>query len=212
VALATRAELRVEISPGYSCTRHVMALHFITFGTIATALAFLRSPSLAELATVPLAFLFANTVEYFVHRYPMHHRWPLLGFLFARHTVGHHAYFRRDSMLVDDARDVRFVLFPPLACLSAIAFAGTIGALLAVTITRNTGLLFLTTASFYYLLYEWFHASFHLAPVERLRWIPILGKAARRHGIHHDPSRMTDVNFNITVGLFDRLLGTAVDT
>jgi len=212
MALATRAELKPKIAASYSFARHVVLLHFITLGAIGAALASLRALEPVELATVPATFLFASFVEYFFHRYPMHHRWPLMGFLFSRHTVHHHAYFRVDSMKVEDDRDMRFVLFPAFACLLVIALAGGGAALLGLALGRNVGLLFLATATLYYLVYEWFHASFHLVATERLERIPFVGSAARRHRLHHDPERMTSINFNITFAIVDRIFGTMADT
>lgn len=212
MALATRAELRPKIAARYSFARHVVLIHLFALAAIGAALAALRDLRPVELATVPASFLFANAVEYFFHRYPMHHRWPLLGFLFSRHTVHHHAYFRADSMLVEDSRDMRFVLFPALAGLSVIVLAGLGGAGLLLALGRNVGLLFVATATLYYLVYEWFHASFHLASVERLARVPLVGRAARRHRLHHVPERMTQVNYNITFAIFDRVLGTIEDS
>lgn len=210
--LATREELRPSISPRYSFARHLVWLHLFTLGAIAGALFALRAPRLGELATVPATFVFANAIEYFFHRYPMHHRWPLFGLLFSRHTVHHHAYFRAGSMKVGDARDMRFVLFPAYASLLVIALTALGGSLLALALGRNVGLIFLATATFYYLLYEWFHASFHLVREETLERIPLVGKAALRHRLHHDPERMTAINFNITFAWVDRIVGTKADT
>ncbi|MEZ0228912.1 MAG: sterol desaturase family protein [Planctomycetota bacterium] len=208
MALATRAELRPKIAASYSFARHVVLLHIFALGAIAGALSQLRGLQPIELVAVPATFLFANAVEYLFHRFPMHHLWPGLGFLFSRHTVHHHAYFRADAMLVGDSRDMRFVLFPVFAGLLVIALTAVGGALLYATVSWNAGLLFLATATLYYLVYEWFHASFHLASVEQLARIPLVGRAARRHRLHHEPARMTEVNYSITFALFDRLLGT----
>lgn len=210
--LATRAELRPKIEASYSCARHVALIHVFALPAIVAALALLRDLRPIELVAVPATFVFANAVEYGFHRYPMHHRWPLLGFLFSRHTVTHHAYFRAEDMLVTDKRDMRYVLFPALAGLAVIALGSGVGALVALGAGRNAGLLFAATATLYYLVYEWFHASFHLVAQERLARIPVLGAAARRHRLHHTPERMTEVDFNITIALFDRIFGTIADS
>jgi hypothetical protein len=207
--LATREALRPGISPRYSFARHVVLLHVLPLAAIAAALALLADLKPVELATVPAAFLFANLVEYVAHRGPMHHRTRPLAFLFERHTVGHHAYFRADSMRVDAPRDMRWVLFPAWAFpFLALTTAPAVLPLFLV-LGRNVALLFFATAVAYYLLYEWLHASYHLFAIESLARIPFVGKAARRHRLHHDPARMNDVNFNITFPIVDRLLGTA---
>jgi len=212
VSLATRAELRPRIEARYSCLRHVVLIHVLALGALAAALAALREPRAIELIALPATFLFANVVEYVFHRGPMHRRRALLGFLFERHTVVHHAYFRSEAMRIEDARDMRFVLFPAFACALVIALAALVALGVSFAISRNVALIFFATATLYYLVYEWFHASFHVFAVERLERIPLLGRAARRHRIHHDPARMTAVNFNITFPIVDRIAGTIADT
>jgi len=212
MTLATRAELRTTIEASYSCLLHVVTVHAIPIAAMTGAALLLREPRSTDLLAIPAALVVANTAEYFLHRYPMHHRTPGLGFLFERHTVAHHAYFRSDSMQIDDARDIRYVMFAPIAAVMAVALAAALAGLVALAFGRNVGLLFGAGALFYYLLYEWFHASFHLFRMEQLERIPILGRAARRHRIHHDSTRMGEANFNITWGLLDRILGTAADT
>ncbi len=211
MGLATRAELRSKIPEGYSFARHVFWIHVFALGAIAAAIALVRDLDPDELLAVPATLVFANAVEYVFHRWPMHHDTRPLHFLFDRHTVHHHAYFRSDSMRVDEGRDMRFVLFPPLAAVAVIALDSGLGALLASALGRNVALLFCATGTSYYLAYEWCHASYHLVG-ERLERIPFLGAAARRHRIHHDPERMSRVNFNIPFALFDRLAGTIADT
>ncbi len=208
MALATREELRPKIAASYSFKRHVVLMHIFTLAAIGGALSQLRELEPIELLAVPGTFLFANAVEYLFHRFPMHHLWPGFGLLFDRHTVHHHAYFRADSMLVQDSRDMRFVLFPVFAGVLVVLLTAVGGALLHLAVSWNVGVFFMATATLYYLVYEWFHASFHLATVERLARFPIIGRAARRHRLHHEPARMTEVNYNITFALFDRVFGT----
>jgi sterol desaturase/sphingolipid hydroxylase (fatty acid hydroxylase superfamily) len=212
VALATRAELRPTIADSYSFVRHAILLHVLALGAIGGALAFLRDVQQLELIAIPATFLFSNLVEYFAHRYPMHHPWRGLGALYERHAVYHHAYFRSDSMQINDMKDMRYVVFSWEATLAAIFTAAAGGAGVALLAGKNAGLLFGATATLYYLVYEWFHASFHFVAIERLAWIPILGTAAKRHRLHHDPERMTQANFNITFPIVDRIAGTIADS
>ena len=81
-------------------------------------------------------------------------------------------------------------------------------------LVRGRGLagVFLLAAVAYFLMYEVTHASYHLPDaflnrvgLGRLR----LFRAAQAHHRHHHVlSRMTNVNFNVTFPLMDRLLGT----
>src|SRR5581483_9407758 len=125
--LATREALREKIAPGYSFAWHAVSIHLVAFAFVGAALAFVRDLQPVELLAVPGTFLFANAVEYAAHRWPMHHRMGPLAVLFERHTVGHHAYFRAESMHVDGTRDMRMVLFPAWAAAVALALAAPLG-------------------------------------------------------------------------------------
>jgi hypothetical protein len=205
--LATREELRSRIETRYSFALHAVAIHLVVLAYVATALAFIRDLRLDDLWAAPATFLFANVVEYLAHRFPMHHRTRALAIIFDRHN-GHHAFFRTDTMRVDGVRDMRFVMFPAWAAAIVLALASPLGLWVAwFTGSRNMGLLYVATAALYYLLYEWLHASYHLFP-DRVARVPVLGKASARHALHHDPSRMTEVNFNITFPIVDGIVGT----
>jgi hypothetical protein len=206
--LATREELKHKISPGYSFARHVVLIHIVVLAFVGAALAELRDLEPVELLAIPATFLFANVVEYVAHRYPMHHRMGPLAILFERHTVGHHAYFRAESMRVEGTHEMRFVLFPAWAAAVVLLISSPLGIGVALLASRNAGLLYVVTAAGYYLLYEWFHASYHLAGPERLARIPVLGAAAGRHARHHDPTHMTESDFNITFPIVDAIVGT----
>lgn len=205
--LATRAELRDRIEPGYSFVRHALAVHAVALTALVGPLAFLHDVEPAQLATVPLTFLLANAIEYAAHRGPMHHATPGLSALFARHTLAHHAFFRADAMGIEGPREMRYVLFPAWAGALVLLLAAPLGVALGWLVARNVGLLYGATAASYYLLYEWMHSSYHLAP-ELVARVPLLRRAAARHTLHHDPARMTSVNFNIAFPIVDALLGT----
>ena len=66
------------------------------------------------------------------------------------------------------------------------------------------------TAIGYAVSYEWLHLSYHLPhdhPVGRSRLIRAL---RRHHAIHHDPRLMQRWNLNVTVPLWDVVMGTTV--
>ncbi|MBI3725528.1 sterol desaturase family protein [bacterium] len=207
--LRTREDITASPLPRYSFAFHALSVHVLALGAIAGALSFVRGLEPRELAVVPAGFLFANFFEYLFHRVPMHRKTRGLGILFARHTLLHHAYFRSESMRASSTSEMRFVVFPAWAFLVMLALTSPAYVLVGLALGKNVGLIFLATAVSYYLLYEWLHASYHLAPIDALSRIPLLGKAAARHRLRHDPGRMTEVNFNITFPVFDHLVGTA---
>src|SRR3954469_17491218 len=204
---AFRAQTRTdEVGPRYSGVLHFAFVNAAALAVIAFAAARLERPRWS-LLTVPVTFLYANLVEWLAHRGPMHAPKRLLGLVYRRHTLLHHAFFRADEMSIDSPRDFKLVLFPPVLL---IFFFGAIalpsGLLLGALLGPNVAALFVITAMAYYLLYEWLHLAYHLGD----RAPRLIGPLRRHHAAHHDPRNMTRGNFNITFPICDRLFGTCL--
>ena len=205
-----RQEYRAhEIPRFYSPTFHLLFTFVGGSLALLASLAQLNAVSVAEWMTVPLAFVYANLAEYFGHRYPMHHPVPGLRLVYKRHAGQHHRYFNQDSMPLEDALDLRAVLFPPLL---VIFFFGGFGLpvwlLLNALISANVAWLFIATGLAYFLNYEVLHLFHHLPPRWQARMPGWLQRWSTLHRIHHDPSRMTRCNFNISYPLGDWLFRT----
>jgi sterol desaturase/sphingolipid hydroxylase (fatty acid hydroxylase superfamily) len=203
---AFRANARAEVGPRYSGVLHFAFVNVASLTVIGFAAAQLDRPRWA-LLTVPVTFLYANLVEWLAHRGPMHAPRRLLGLVYRRHTLLHHAFFTEDAMSLDSARDFKMVLFPPVLL---VFFFGVIalpsGLVLAAVAGRNVAALFVITAMGYYLLYEWLHLAYHLGD----RAPRFIAPLRRHHALHHDPRDMTRGNFNITFPICDRLFGTCL--
>jgi hypothetical protein len=205
-----RAEYRDREIP----LRYRGGLHLLfTFGVggvvLLLCLAQLDQVKPLEWLTVPLALVYANLAEYLGHRFPMHRPYRGLGLVYRRHAGQHHRFFNHEAMPIDDYRDLRAVLFPPLL---VIFFFGLFGVpvwfALDWLLSANVAWLFIACGLAYFLNYEILHLAYHLpeqhwlarrALVRRLRWL---------HRTHHDPRRMAQCNFNITYPLGDVLFGT----
>lgn len=189
-------------------------LHFATTTVgAATVIGFcawrIDRPSVLELAMIPVFFLFANLVEYFGHRGPMHHRSRLLGILFERHSQQHHRFFTHDAMETESARDFQMVLFPPIMLGFFLGGVAPIGYAIAAVSTANVGYLFVATGFSYFLLYEWMHWAYHRPLASRIGGSRLIARLRRHHLQHHDIEQMTVVNFNITFPIADWLFGTS---
>ncbi len=207
---AFRRRHRAEaISPRYSGRAHLAFTSFGSLTVIALALAGLRGPTLLELLIVPATFLFANLVEWRVHKGPMHHRFAPLRLLFERHTLQHHRYYTHEALAYTDTRDWQMVLFPPVMLLFFLGgIALPLGAVLFVAASRNLACLYVATAMGYFLTYEWLHFCHHLPESSALGALPPLRALRAHHRRHHDPAAMASQNFNITFPICDRLFGT----
>ena len=207
---AFRARYQREVlPPHYSALRHIGLVIVVGLGGIAVSL-WLAAPHWrwTDLWIVPATVLIANTVEYFAHRGPMHHRRRGLHALHLRHTGRHHHYFTEQAMHFESLRDFHAVLFPPVLLLFFGGIAAGLGGVAALFLPRSVAALFVATALAYYLLYEVLHFLYHVPPAWRAGRLPGVRTLARLHRLHHDPRRMQQVNFNLTLPLWDWLAGT----
>lgn len=206
--LAFRDETRRTFIPKYySGVGQVVFITVVSLSVIGWSAASIRSPALWELGVAIPTFLFANGVEYVMHRWPMHHKWG--GLFFQRHTLIHHRFYTHEHMRCESTRDFKTVMFPPYAL---VFFLGMIAAPVAVAlyfaISSNVGLVFGAVAMSYFLSYEWLHLAYHLDPDGPLGRIPGLAVLRRHHTLHHNPTEMKRANFNITFPVFDWIAGT----
>jgi hypothetical protein len=205
-----RAEYRAaEISPSYSGTLHFLFTSFSALAVIGFSIWRLHSITPIEWVTVPLTFLYANVVEYVGHKGPMHHPVRLLRTLFVRHTMQHHRFFTHEAMAYEGAQDYKMVLFPPVMIVFFVGLhAVPVGLLLYYLTTRNVAYLFVATAIGYFLTYEWLHFAYHLREDSLPGRLPLMKRLRRLHTQHHDPTLMSNYNFNITFPICDYLFGT----
>ena len=198
-----------EIPLRYRGRLHLLFTFGFGFLALLLCLAQLRQVQAVQWLTVPLALVYANLVEYLGHRHPMHRPFRGLSLVYKRHAGQHHRFFSDRAMAIDDVRDLRAVLFPPLLVIFFFGlFALPLWWLLAWSFSTNVAWLFVATGLAYFLNYEILHLAYHLPEqhwlarrglVRRLRWL---------HMIHHDPRRMAQCNFNITYPLGDWMFGT----
>lgn len=160
----------------------------------------------AAVATVLLTAAFANALEYGLHRWPMHRRTSWATLAYERHTLMHHRLFDgpdRD-LVVPHHRDWFFILFPPWALPMVILGTAAVGGLVALIAGGAVGRWFAAAGLAYFSLYEALHLAYHLPFSERgvLAWL------RAHHARHHQRGTCATHNFNVTVPLFDVLLGT----
>jgi hypothetical protein len=204
---AAHARIAGGIAAGYRPLLHFAGLLALAGLFMAGAAALLRDVRPLEWLMIPAALVFANGFEWLVHRGPLHHPFPPR-IAYNRHTLTHHAAFSAGDMSVRSWRELRIVLFPLYALPALQLLIAPVAALLWWTLGRNVAGLFLLAAAFYYLLYEVLHLSYHLPEDHALARWPLVRRLKRHHQRHHDPSVMTAGNFNVSIPLFDWLLGT----
>jgi len=169
----------------------------------------LESVQAVEWLMVPLAFVYANLVEYVGHRWPMHRPLPGLKLVYRRHAGQHHRFFTHEAMAHESPRDLRAVLFPPLLVVFFFGgFALPAWLLLDALASSNLAWLMLATGIAYFLNYEFLHLAYHQPPGHWMTRVPGVARLAWLHRQHHDPRAMTGCNFNISYPIADAVFGT----
>ncbi len=187
---------------------HVLyTISFCVIG-ISLALTYVSNFTVLELLVVPATFLTANFIEYFIHRWPMHHKYRGAEFMLRLHML-HHTYFFEETYKIEAFEDFAMIVFPP-AVLNTLAFliAPVIGAGVWVVAGADVTLVFLASTLGYYLLMQIIHVFCHLDDSNPLTKVPGIRYLWRHHLIHHTRKRMTKTNFNFIVPVADICFGT----
>jgi hypothetical protein len=187
---------------------HLAATTGVGLGALALGLRGVSGVKAVELLAIPVTVVVANGVEWWAHRHLLHRRtWPF-EVLYDRHTPEHHAVYWEDTMAVQSYRELKLVLMPALGVLGAVVAMAPLSAVFGAAFSANTGWIVLTTAACYMVSYELLHTAFHLPEDHPVGRHPLLRWLSKHHARHHDPRQMSFANFNVTLPLFDWLLGT----
>lgn len=208
-----RQTYREGIAPRYNGWLHMLTVSAIAIVVISFALAQLHQVQWVEWLVFPFTMLLVNFAEYYAHRWLGHTKTRVGKLFYQRHTGDHHSFFLQGHMSYQSTRDWRVVLFPAFLIVAFIF--GLIlppGFLLMEYLSANTAYLYGAAALSGYLFYEVMHFSYHVPDgswEERLfLWIPGWKAMRQTHRLHHNRDRMRERNFNITLPIFDVLLGT----
>lgn len=206
---AFRNRYRAGISRWYSGWLHLLVVAFTGITVITYSLLQTQTISGIEFLVIPLTLLLVNFAEYAAHRWLGHRKTRLGRLFYSRHTGDHHSFFVESAMPFESIRDWRVVLFP--AWLIYVFLLGLLlpgGWLLLQLWSANAAWLFVASGIAGYLFYEVMHFSYHLPAGSFVERTPVWWRLQRLHQLHHERERMTDSNFNITIPVFDWLLGT----
>lgn len=198
-----------EIPAWYSPIGHLLATAGIGAGTVAFALSRLADVSALEAVLVPVAgFVIANGFEWRVHKDVLHKRRFPFGELFDRHTPNHHVVFVEDDMAMRETKEMRLVLIPAVGVLGAVMASAPLALAVGKLFGANAGWLMLATSGAYMATYELSHLAYHLPEDHPIGGHPLVRFMRRHHAVHHDPRVMQRKNFNVTLPLWDWLMGT----
>jgi hypothetical protein len=207
-----RAELLARMPPGYSYKLHLALPTLMTGAISALAIAMIHHLRAVELLMIPAMFVLSNAGEWIAHRYLLHERLPsFLGQIYVRHELEHHQVYVARDMAMRHPRELQMILIPAYGVLVLLVSVVPWAALAALVLSRNCAMLVIVCALVYFIIYEWMHLSYHLPPDSWIGRRRVIAYLRGLHQTHHDPRLMKRYNFNVTVGLFDRINGTYYD-
>lgn len=208
-----RANYRHDIKASYNGWLHMLSVLAVGLAVIIFSFSQLASVSVFEILVFPLTLLVVNFAEYYAHRWLGHRKTRYGKLFYSRHTGDHHSFFLEHAMDYQGIRDWRVVLFPVyliFAFLFGLILPGAY--VLTELVSFNAAYLYAAGGISGYLFYEVMHFSYH---IPRGHWaekifLVIPGWKALRHlhVLHHKREKMGEANFNITLPIFDLLLGT----
>ena len=150
---------------------------------------------------MPLFLLIANLIEWYYHKNLMHHVMWGLRSIMIEHVGEHHSVFITGNMAVRSAKELHAVLLAPISMFVAYGFM-LIPAGIAYLIYRPVAYAWVAASALYLVSYELLHLIYHLPVNGPFQWL------RKRHELHHDPRLMQKYNFNVTIPIWDVLLGT----
>lgn len=157
---------------------------------------------------VPSVIVFANFIEWNVHKHLQHHRRRPLHMLYDTHTPVHHMIYVENDMAYHSTKEFNLILMPSIGIIGILLFSITNSLILSFLWSPSAGWLFMLVTSFYVITAEFLHLCYHLPNNSFFTRFKFIRMMHDHHAKHHDPKLMRKFNFNITFPLFDYIMGT----
>lgn len=205
-----RTKALAEIPWWYSPYAHLTATTGIGMAVLVVSTIGIAHSTFAwtDLAVIPIVLLFASFFEWLVHRDVLHkRRWPM-EVIYDQHTPMHHMVYVEDDMALRSVKEFRLILIPAAGVLGIVLAAAPGAFLVARFWSPTAGCLFLLSGSFSMVSYEVLHLCYHAPKESFIGRLWLIAVLRAHHARHHDPRLMQRYNFNVTVPLFDWIMGT----
>jgi hypothetical protein len=207
---AVRQRALAEIPRWYRPFVHLAATTGVGLVVLAASIVELaRDPvRWTDLLVIPGVILFASFFEWLVHKDVLHKRRRPIEVLYDRHTPMHHMIYVESDMAIRRVDELRLVLIPAAGVLGIVLAAALPALAVARLWSASAGWLFLLTASLFMVGYEVLHLCYHAPTDGSIGRLPLMAKLRAHHARHHDPRLMQRYNFNVTLPIFDWIMGT----
>lgn len=199
-----------EIPWWYSPWGHLAATTGIGIAALGVGIYELAGRALAwtDWLVVPVVILVANFFEWRVHAKVLHkRRWPF-EVIYDKHTPMHHIMYIEEDMALRSVKEFRLVLIPAAGVLGIVLATAPFSLAVGRFWSPEAGWLFLVTAALFMVSYEVLHLCYHAPKESFIGRLSLISKLRAHHAKHHDPRLMQKWNFNVTVPLFDWIMGT----
>ncbi len=205
---AFRQKLLAEIPSWYRPYLHLALPSLFGLAAVFWGLMRLQDIQWWEWLFFPASYVFANMLEWVAHKQLLHTRrfWAVP--LYEQHTPMHHRVYTTEKMNMQDPREFRLILLPPYGIGLIPVISLPITLLLRNLVSPNAGWIFLVTAMAYVVGYEWLHLSYHLPEGHPIGRLSLIRRLSHHHAIHHNPALMQRWNMNVTIPLWDWVMGT----
>lgn len=202
------AEQLALVPPGYSPVAHLSISAGIGLAAVLAGYFSIDVFHWPHLAVAATFFVLANLVEWWAHKHLLHRRQRFLEPLYDQHVPRHHVFYVESRMAVASRREWGFVLMPKRGVLAIAVMAIPLALLVWAIFGSDYGWVAIMTVGSYASFYEVTHLCYHLPKEHFLQRIGLIRWLSRHHARHHNQSLMNKWNFNVTVPLWDFLLGT----
>lgn len=203
-----RAAVVAHIPDWYNPALHLAIPTILGLGLMIAALSRIEQLRPHELFTLPVTVFAAFGFEWRAHKFILHKRRPLLGLLYERHEKLHHVIYTYEHMTIGRFRELWLVLMPAYAIVLVFLMVVPLALLVAKLFGLNSALLMVTASMAFFLSYEWLHMAYHLPEDSFIGRRSLIRRLRELHRRHHDPRLMKQWNFNVTLPVFDWILGT----
>jgi hypothetical protein len=199
---------RKEANHSVSVWARLGIFYALCLAAVIFALTLLQGVTFFQLLMIPATIVFANLMEYVIHRFPMHQLPQAIRSMYMSHSGIHHRYFTYKNMEIEKFSDLHEALTNTKVTLRLFAFIVFPLSFLLGLIGVNFGALFFISATCYFMIYELTHLVTHLPESNILTQLPYFKGAYERHRVHHDTKLMHKWNFNVSFPLLDKVFRT----
>lgn len=202
-----REQIINQIPISYNPIGHLLIPAFVGLLVIIGSLLLISHFSWWMLGLAVLVLFISFGLEWFMHRDILHKPWKYLEPINYKHVM-HHFIYTDEDMTLKSSREWHLILMPAYAIVAVLAFILPSIGLFWVIFGKDIALVILSTMVGFYLSYEWLHLSYHLPADSWFGQTKAIKYLRKHHQIHHKPENMRDFNFNVTVPVFDWIMGT----